>query len=155
MKPLRRLIKEARAPEPARTPLEDRILELCRQYDLPSPHTNVLVLGREVDAFWPQAKLMVEGDSWAFHRHRAAFERDRRRDAKMQAAGFRVIRLTHRRLEREPQTVAAELRCLLDHPVPPRTGSTLQVSEKKAGITGPGKGEGTAGPEEGQGTAGP
>ena len=49
--------------------------------------------------FWPAAKLVVEADSFEFHGHRAAFERDRARDAAMQAAGYRVIRLTHRRLE--------------------------------------------------------
>ena len=45
------------------------------------PVTGATVLGREVDAFWPAQKLMVEADSWEFHRHRAAFERDRERDA--------------------------------------------------------------------------
>lgn len=122
LRPLRRLIEEARAPEFGRTHLEDRLLDLCRDYGLPAPHTNVEVLGREVDAFWPEAKLTVEADSWAFHRHRAAFEDDRARDAKMQAEGYRVVRLTHRRLTREPEVVAAELRRLLDPP--PAVSST-------------------------------
>jgi hypothetical protein len=113
LKPLRRLLAEARHPEPARTRLEDRVLALCREYDLPTPQTNVEVLGREVDAFWPRQRLMVEADSWAFHRHRAAFEGDRKRDAKMLAEGYRVVRLTHRRMEREPDLVATELRRLL------------------------------------------
>ena len=56
---------------------------------------------------------MVEMDSYAHHRHRAAFERDRARDAKFAAAGYRVIRLTHRRLEEEPGAVADQLRRLL------------------------------------------
>jgi very-short-patch-repair endonuclease len=80
------------------------------------PVTGATVLGREVDAFWPDRKLMVEADSWAFHRHRVAFERDRERDAAMQAEGFRVVRLTHRRLEREPAKVASQLRRLLSQP---------------------------------------
>ncbi len=113
LKPLRRLIGEARVPEVSRTRLEDRVLALCREYKLPRPQTNVEVLGREVDAFWPRARLMVEADSWSFHRHRAAFERDRARDAAMQADGYRVIRLTHRRMKREPEQVAGELRRLL------------------------------------------
>jgi very-short-patch-repair endonuclease len=113
LKPLRRLIEDARAPEPSRSALEDRVLALCRKYDLPSPQTNVEVLGHEVDAFWPRQKLMVEADSWSYHRHRAAFERDRIRDAAMQAAGYRVVRVTHRRLERAPASVADELARLL------------------------------------------
>jgi very-short-patch-repair endonuclease len=113
LKPLRRLAEEARAPEFGRSPLEDRLVDLCREHGLPAPHTNVEVLGREVDAFWPAAKLTVEADGWAFHRHRAAFEDDRARDAKMRVEGYSVIRLTDRRLKREPEVVAAELRRLL------------------------------------------
>ena len=49
----------------------------------------------------PRQRLVVELDSWEFHRHRAAFERDRARDAALQAAGYRTIRITHRRLHEE------------------------------------------------------
>lgn len=113
LRPVRRLIEEARAPQPTRSPLEDRVLELCRDYDLPMPSTNVEILGSESDAFWPQSRLVIEADSWEFHRHRAAFERDRARDAALQVADYRVVRLTHRRLDREPQVVASELCHLL------------------------------------------
>jgi Transcriptional regulator, AbiEi antitoxin/Protein of unknown function (DUF559) len=112
LKPFRRVIEEVRMPDSS-SPLEDRVLELCRDYGIPMPETNVTVLDREVDAFWPDQKLMVEADSFEFHAHRAAFERDRARDAAMQVAGYRVIRLTHRRLTVEPAKVAAELRHLL------------------------------------------
>jgi very-short-patch-repair endonuclease len=112
LKPFRRVIEETRLPN-SQSPLEDRVLELCRDYDLPMPRTNCKVLGREVDAFWPDEKLMVEADSFEFHAHRAAFERDRARDAAMQVAGYRVVRLTHRRLKEEPTKVATELRHLL------------------------------------------
>ena len=113
LRPIRCLIDAARMPEETQSSLEDRVLELCREHDLPLPVTGAAVLGREVDAFWPDQKLMVEADSWTFHSHREAFERDRARDAAMQAAGYRVIRLTHRRLAREPATVASQLRHLL------------------------------------------
>lgn len=74
---------------------------------------NVTVDGLEVDALWPRERLIVELDGFAFHRHRAAFERDRARDAALQADGYRVIRLTWRRLEEDPAAVAAELSGLL------------------------------------------
>jgi len=101
-------------PEDTQSPLEDRVLDLCREFDLPLPITGATVLGREVDALWPDQKLMVEADSWTFHRHRAAFERDRARDAAMQTDGYRVVRLTDRRLKCEPAKVADELRRLLN-----------------------------------------
>jgi hypothetical protein len=112
---LRPMVAEARAPASPRSPLENRFLEFHRDRlgDLPEPATNVLLLGHEVDALWAKQRLAVEMDSWEFHGHRAAFERDRRRDSARQAAGFRVVRLTHRRLTNEPATVAAELRRLL------------------------------------------
>lgn len=113
LRPIRTLIDAARAPEDTQSPLEDLVLDLCREYDLPLPVTGAKVLGCEVDALWPGRRLMVEADSWTFHRHRAAFERDRERDAAMQAEGYRVIRLTHRRLEREPAEVASQLHRLL------------------------------------------
>ncbi|HMJ73698.1 MAG TPA: DUF559 domain-containing protein [Solirubrobacterales bacterium] len=103
-------------PEDTQSPLEDRVVDLCREYDIPMPVVGTTVLGREVDAFWPDRKLMVEADSWQFHGHRASFEGDRERDAAMQAEGYCVIRLTHRRLEREPAIVADQLRRLLGQP---------------------------------------
>lgn len=121
LKPLRRLMAEAGRPR-GRTPLEDKVLALCYKHRLPIPETNVIVLGCEVDCFWPDQKLMVEADSFEFHAHRSAFERDRERDAEMQVAGYHVMRLTHRRLEREPAKVAAQLRHLLGRGVRQQRG---------------------------------
>lgn len=113
LKPVRRLLEEARMPTITRSPLEDRFAAYCREHRLPSPSVNVHLLGWEVDAYWPAHRLVVELDGFAYHGHRAAFERDRSRDAAMQAAGYRVVRLTHRRLQNEPAAVATQLRALL------------------------------------------
>jgi len=113
LKPTRPLLAEATWATPTRSPLEDRVLALCAEHGLPTPMTNVEILGHEVDAYWPDARLVVEADGFEFHRHRAAFERDRARDAEMQTDGYAVVRLTHRRLEREAEAVAAQLRKLL------------------------------------------
>jgi very-short-patch-repair endonuclease len=96
-----------------RSEFEERLLELCRNYDLPQPLVNHTIEGYEVDFIWPQARLIVETDGWAAHRTRTAFERDRLRDATLEAAGWRVIRITWRRLVREPELVAAQLARLL------------------------------------------
>ena len=67
-----------------------------------------------VDALWPEQKLIVELDGYAFHgTTRSAFERDRVRDADLQRAGYRVLRLTWRRLHEDPGPVAATLHALL------------------------------------------
>jgi very-short-patch-repair endonuclease len=107
---IRRLMAEERDGA-TRSPLEDLFVALCRRHRLPTPAVNAHLLGFEVDALWSRQRLIAELDSFAYHRHRAAFERDRSRDAALQAAGYRVVRFTHRRLEQEP--VAEELRALL------------------------------------------
>jgi very-short-patch-repair endonuclease len=109
----RALIEAAPAVETTRSPLEDLFASFCREHDLPAAARNVLVDGLEVDVLWPRHRVIAELDGFAYHRHRAAFERDRARDARLQAAGYVVIRLTHRRLEEEPVAVAEELRRLL------------------------------------------
>lgn len=115
LRPIRHLLAEARSPTETPSPLEDRFAKFCRTHlaDLPEPLTNVLILDHEIDAYWPTHRLIVEMDSWKFHGHRAAFERDRERDAARLAAGYRVIRLTHRQLKSEPARIAAQLRDLL------------------------------------------
>jgi hypothetical protein len=111
---LRAVLDEYRGPPPVtRSELERRFLDFCYDAGLPQPQANVLVEGYEVDAAWLDQRLIVELDSHGYHGTRAAFEDDRIRDATLQAAGYRVVRITHRRLEREPAEVARLLRVLL------------------------------------------
>jgi very-short-patch-repair endonuclease len=110
---LRRLLADAREPIYSRSSLERAFATFCRRRGLPMPILNATVLGREVDAYWPRERLAVELDGYAFHRHRAAFERDRARDAAFQASGISVIRLTRRRLRDAPDLVEAQIRHLL------------------------------------------
>ncbi len=125
LKPIRRLLAEARAVTRTRSPLEDRFQNFARFYELPPHSTNVDVLGKEVDVLWPAAKLIVELDSWEFHSHRAAFQRDRARDTRLLVARYRTIRVTHERLDKEAATLAAEIRELLQAEVVP-SGGTAQ-----------------------------
>lgn len=118
LRPVRCLIGELRPPDEGRSPLEVRFSAFVREHELPAPFQNVDVLGHEVDALWPAAKLIVELDSWEYHGHRAAFERDRARDPKLLIAGYRTLRVTHRRLDREAAQLAAEIRQLLALPQP-------------------------------------
>jgi very-short-patch-repair endonuclease len=114
LRPLRALLAEAGvAAEPTRSKLERRFLALCREEDLPAPAVNMFVAGFEVDVLWAEQRLVVELDGYAFHGNRPAFERDRVRDAALQLAGYRVLRVTHRRLETGPASVAAMVRSVL------------------------------------------
>jgi very-short-patch-repair endonuclease len=92
--------------------LEEAFIAFLDETGLPRPETNAQVAGYEVDAIWREAQLIAELDSWQFHRTRDAFERDRIRDAKLQRLGFRIIRITWRRLQ-ERETLEGDLRALL------------------------------------------
>jgi very-short-patch-repair endonuclease len=96
-----------------RSQLERRFLDLCRDASFPLPAVNASVAGFEVDVLWPAQRLIVELDGYEFHRTRLAFERDRLRDAELQLAGYRIVRVTHRRLIDEPRAVATSIRRLL------------------------------------------
>ncbi len=116
LRPLRALVAELQPAPETRSELERRFVSLCRDAGLPPPALNAGVCGFYVDAVWHDRRLVVELDSREYHLNRAAFERDRDRDAVLQVAGYRVLRLTHRRLVREPRQVAETVRALLGEP---------------------------------------
>ncbi len=98
--------------------LEQHALELVRAArGVDEPVANGIVEGHEVDLHWPAQRVVVELDGWAYHRDRHAFETDRRRDAALLAAGWRVLRITHEQLVAEPDRVLGELRALLQRPI--------------------------------------
>lgn len=100
-------------PPLTRSDLEGLIRDLCDAHGLPRPEVNVFVEGVEVDFLWRAQRLIVETDGHETHGTRVAFENDRGKDARLTVLGYRVVRFTHLRLTREPQTVAATLQALL------------------------------------------
>jgi very-short-patch-repair endonuclease len=93
--------------------MEERMLALCRRFDLPSPLVNERVGLYTVDFAWPEQRVIVETDGWQAHRTRRAFEGDRRRDADLIAADWRPLRLTWKRLTTEEKSVAVQLKRVL------------------------------------------
>ena len=92
-----------------RSRMERALRALIKRAGLPVPQTNVKVAGYEVDMYWPAHRLVVEFDGWNTHSSRAAFESDRLKDAALQLAGERVLRVTGRQLERRPEALVARL----------------------------------------------
>lgn len=113
----------AHRPEHAwtRSGIERAALALVERAGLPRPQVNTVVAGHEVDLCWPEARLVAELDTTAFHGTVAAFHRDRARDAELAVAGWRVVRLSDRQLAGDPDAVAATLRALLRPPDARRT----------------------------------
>ena len=110
---LREVTDELTDPALTRSEAERRLLDLVRAAELPRPVTNVRVGRYTVDFLWLSQRLVVEVDGFAFHGSRAAFERDRRRDADLTMAGYRVIRVTWRQIVHHPEAVIARLAALL------------------------------------------
>lgn len=96
-------------PALTRSEAEARFLALLRVARVREPEVNVVVRGFEVDCLWRAQRLAVEIDGFAFHAGREAFERDRRRDAALAAAGYRVMRVTWRQITREREALVATL----------------------------------------------
>jgi very-short-patch-repair endonuclease len=100
-----------------RSDLEDLFRAFLRRTDLPRPEFNagVLIDGIwiEPDCLWRAERVIVELDSHAFHLTPAAFESDRARDRRLQAIGWRVVRLTWRQIHDDPERLEADLLQLL------------------------------------------
>jgi hypothetical protein len=99
---------------PTRSGGEDDFLTFCRRHGLPTPLINTTVHGVEVDAYFPEEKLVVELDGWPYHSSRQSFEDDRERDATLLAYGIVTIRITYDRLEQDPAREAARLHRILE-----------------------------------------
>ena len=118
---LRALLQHERGPALTRSAAERKLVELVRLARLPPPEHNVAFGPYELDVLWRAYGLAAEVDGFAYHGGRAAFERDRKRDADLQAAGLRVMRITWRQLVDEPEAVAARLgAALLRRPIAER-----------------------------------
>jgi very-short-patch-repair endonuclease len=96
---------------------ERRLLELVRAAGLPEPACNVYVEDELVDFLWRPQRLVVEIDHYGTHGSRRSFEEDRRRDIRLQRAGFRVVRITYEQLRRNPAEVIGDITALLAAPV--------------------------------------
>jgi very-short-patch-repair endonuclease len=97
---------------PTRSEFEDAFLAFVHRHGLPTPETNQIVAGYEVDVLWREHKLIVELDGRPYHEN--AFEQDRERDATLLNAGFPVLRITWHRLNHQEQSEADRLHSLLD-----------------------------------------
>jgi very-short-patch-repair endonuclease len=124
--PGRRGIRKVRAPlealkdEPVderKSRLEERFDPFLRRHSLPRPRFNDWILAGDkrfqVDCLWPEERQIVELDGWQGHKTRTAFREDRARDRKLRVAGYGVTRLTWNQLEDEPESIASDLRNLL------------------------------------------
>ncbi len=112
-RPGARLLRAELAGPFTRSELERRFVALVAAAGLPAPRLNVPLLGFEVDAHWPAARVVVELDGGTGHGIRRSHDDDRRRDAVLAAAGIRVLRFTWWDVTSDGHRVVAALRAAL------------------------------------------
>ena len=86
--------------------LEDAFIALAA--DLPEPLVNTIHEGEELDFLWSDCRLNVEVDGPG-HLRPAVRRADARRDGKLNAAGYTVVRLTDVELKRSPEAALAKV----------------------------------------------
>jgi very-short-patch-repair endonuclease len=97
-----------------RSDLEAIFLRVCKRFRLPTPNARVEIAGVEVDFHFPGTRLIVEIDSYEYHRTPREFENDRRRDAHLKRRGYEVLRVGEAWLVSDPAGVAATVRELIE-----------------------------------------
>jgi very-short-patch-repair endonuclease len=68
----------------------------------------------EIDLLWEEQGLAIESDGEETHGTPVAFQRDRRRDQLLGAAGYRVARVTWRQVEDETAAVVERIKRMLE-----------------------------------------
>jgi very-short-patch-repair endonuclease len=100
----------ATGPAPTRSALEDAVLDLLLRAGFEPPDVNrpLVIEGRRLipDFRWPGQHLILEADGAAWHDNAIARGDDLERQALLEAAGERVIRVTwHQAVTRSAETV--------------------------------------------------
>jgi very-short-patch-repair endonuclease len=106
----------ADGPAPTRSELEDAMLALLKRHGLPRPQVNATIGGDEVDLFFPQAGLVVELDGWRYHGTAIRHRLDRDKQARLEAAGLRVLRADWAQTMGAEAQTARRLRRALQEP---------------------------------------
>ena len=108
-----------------RSPLEELFLPFLDAHRIPRPRLNAwITIGDDrfqVDCLWPDARLIGELDGFKSHGTKRAFRKNRRRDRRLGARGFQVVRITEDQLLDEPADLATDLHATLAERSLPRS----------------------------------
>lgn len=98
---------------PSRSIFQHYLKTFLRDRGFPIPEFEVRWHGYEVDAFYQDAQLIIELDGYRDHSQPDRFEQDRHRDALALELGVATLRITWRRLTRDPDDLDRQLRAIL------------------------------------------
>jgi very-short-patch-repair endonuclease len=104
----RRLLQAAQ--DGARSEAERILVKLLRDAGLTGWKTNYPIGGYKVDVAFPEPKVAIEVDGWAFHTDSEVFQTDRQRQNAIALLGWNVLRFTWLDLTEYPERVIATIR---------------------------------------------
>jgi len=112
---LRSILGALTAEPPTESELEDLVLAVLTAAGLELPHRQIKVGGTtapigRIDFLYRAAGVVIEADSRTWHGNWIATKADHRRDAKLTAVGFHVIRTDYGQLIEEPELFIAAIR---------------------------------------------
>jgi len=101
--------------------LERAMRRLARDFKLPAVEFHPVIEGWEVDFRVTGTPVIIECDGWTAHGlDRDQFERDRRRDIELSAAGWIVLRCSYRAITSDAARTAARIRAAIERWTPER-----------------------------------
>jgi very-short-patch-repair endonuclease len=103
--------------------LEAMFLHICAMAGIQMPEPNQRVLTYRVDCLWREQALVVELDSYEFHRGPMAGSNDSRRENDLRRAGYAVLRFRHDELKNNRDQVASLVSQELAVRTPARSGA--------------------------------
>ncbi len=92
-----------------RSDLEAAFLALFAHHRISAPEVNQKLGRYEVDFLWRSQCLVVEADTFLYHRGSVAFQADHERDLDLRQQGYAVLRFTDKQLEADPERIAADV----------------------------------------------
>jgi hypothetical protein len=116
---------------------EELLLSITRGLGLPDPECNALIVLPDggpplhPDFVWRDQRIIVEADSDKWHGSRQRQEIDRRRDQRLTAAGWRVIRTSWRQMTYRPDELRKILLKLLGPASPNGSDSPAAAADPK------------------------
>lgn len=97
----------------ARSEAERLLIELLRAAGITGWQANYRAGPYSIDVAFPDQRVAIEIDGWAFHSDREAFQNDRTRQNWLALQGWQVLRFTWLDITQHPQRVLAAIRAAI------------------------------------------
>lgn len=102
-----------------RSRLEEMCIELRDAHGILRPSTNMVVAGRVRDLYWPHAPLVVEVDSYRWHRSPSRLSEERALDVSLALLRIPFLRFSYEQVADEPRYVVSAVLAALGASSPP------------------------------------